>query len=196
MKKIELIFILTVLFAIIAVVINYPMAGQLLVASVGILSVFYMYLGFTIFCDISFRMIFKKESYAAINKTRIVGAFALGMTISASLIGLLFKVMMWPNAQIELYIGLAGLIIASGVSIWRYAIKKSDFYTRIFKRLAIYIPITVMSIFMPKYAILEYQYRDYPEFVETYKVSAEHPNDAELKEQLDKAWKEMDKLED
>jgi hypothetical protein len=195
MKKIELIFLLNVLFAIVAVLVNYPMAGQFLVVSVGILSVFYMYLGFTIFCDIPLSKMFKKETYADINKNRIVGAFALGMGISASLIGLLFKVLMWPNSQTQLQIGLVGLIVAGGISVWRFVLNKSDFYIRVFIRLAIYIPVTAISLFIPKYAILEYQYRNYPAYVEAFKTNSENPNDPELQMQLDEAWKEMNKVE-
>lgn len=195
MKKFELVFISTVVMAVIAVLVNYPMAGQLLVVSVGILSVFYMYLGFAVLCDIPFQKLFSKESYTNINKIRIVGAFALGMAISASLIGLLFKVMMWPNANTELLIGLLGLLTALGVSIWRYVLNKSEFYIRVFKRLALYIPITTLSIFIPKYAILEYQYKEYPKYVEAFKANSEDPNDPVLQEQLDKAWEDMYKQE-
>ena len=195
MKKFELIFVITVIVAIIAVVINYPMAPQFLVVSVGVLSVFYMYLGFAVLCDIPFRDLFKRASYADINKTRIVGAFALGMTISASLIGVLFKVLMWPNANTELLIGLMGLLIAGGVSIWRYSLNKSDFYLRVFKRLVLYVPVTIIGIFIPQYAILEYQYKDYPAYVEPFKANNENPDNPELQQQLEKAWEEMKESE-
>lgn len=191
MKKFELIFLLTVIGAVLAVLINYPMATQILVVSISILSVFYMYIGFAVFLDIPFRELFGKNRFGQISKQRIVGAFALGIALSASLIGLLFKILIWPNATIQLLIGLSGLVLIGALSIWRYMFNKSQFYHRVFIRLALYIPIIVFAIFIPKYAVLEYQYRDYPEYIEAFKAKNENPDDAELQQNLDQAWKEM-----
>jgi hypothetical protein len=195
MKKFELIFILTVLGAIIAVLVNYPMASQILVVSLSLLSIFYMYIGFAVFLDIPFRELFGKNRFGQINKQRIVGAFALGIALSASLIGVLFKILIWPNATIQLLIGLSGLTVVGALSIWRYTFNKSEFYHRIFIRLALYIPLIVFSIFIPKYAILEYQYREFPEYVEAFKAQNENPSDPELQRKLDHFWNEMYKKE-
>ena len=106
MKKFELIFILTVITAALAVLINYPMATQILIVSISLLSVFYLYVGFAVFLDIPFQKLFSKDRFGQINKPRIVGAVALGVALSASLIGILFKLLIWPNAKTQLLIGL------------------------------------------------------------------------------------------
>jgi hypothetical protein len=195
MKKFELIFILTVITAALAVLINYPMATQILIVSISLLSVFYLYVGFAVFLDIPFQKLFSKDRFGQINKPRIVGAVALGVALSASLIGILFKLLIWPNAKTQLLIGLSGLILIGAPSIWRYTLNKSAFYHRIFTRLALYIPLIACAIFIPKYAMLEHQYQDYPQYVNAFKANHEQPNDPELQKQLDQAWEEMYKKE-
>lgn len=185
MKKIELVFGLSALIASILNLFDYPMSTQLLIVSIGNLSIFYMYLGIPLFNHIPFRKMFSRSSYEGISKLRFIGSLALGLSFSATLIGLLFKLMIWPNANIELLIGLSGLFIGLWVAIWRYQKRPSEFYLDIFKRIAIFIVLAIVGLALPKYAILEFKYSDYPDYVEAFKARSERPNSTELTEKLE-----------
>lgn len=185
MKKIEIIFGLTALIAAILSLFDYPMSTQLLIVSIGNLSIFYMYLSIPLFNAIPARKMFSRASYEGISKGRFIGSLALGLTFSAALIGLLFKLMIWPNALVEMLIALLGLLIALAVSIQRYRLKKDSFYLGVFKRIAIFLILVVVGIAIPKYAVLEFKYADYPKYIEAFKARNEQPNDKELLEKLE-----------
>lgn len=185
MKKIELVLGFSALISAILNLFDYPMSAQLLIVSIGNLSIFYMYLGIPLLNNIPFRKIFQRASYEGISKLRFIGALALGLTLSASLLGLLFKLMLWPNANLELVIGFSGLCIALGVAIWRYLKNNDSFYMGVFKRIAIFMVLVVGGLAIPKYAVLEFKYSEYPGYVEAFIQRNEHPNNKEFADNLE-----------
>lgn len=185
MKKIELILGLTAVIAAVLNLFDYPMSTQLLIVSIGNLSLFYMYLSIPLFNQIPVRKIFSRTSYEAISKWRFIGSLVVGLTFSAALIGLLFKLMIWPIAVTELLIALSGLLIAFGVSIWRYRLSQDTFYINLFKRMAVFLVLVIVGLAIPKYAILEFKYAAYPAYIEAFKARSENPNSEELTKKLE-----------
>lgn len=185
MKKIELILGLTAVIAAVLNLFDYPMSTQLLIVSIGNLSLFYMYLSIPLFNQIPVRKIFSRTSYEAISKGRFIGSLVVGLTFSAALIGLLFKLMIWPIAVTELLIALSGLLIAFGVSIWRYRLSQDTFYINLFKRMAVFLVLVIVGLAIPKYAILEFKYAAYPAYIEAFKARSENPNSEELTKKLE-----------
>ena len=185
MKKIEFILGSTTLIAIILNLFDYPMSTPLLLVSIGNLSLFYMYLSMPLFNDIPVREMFSRSSYEGISKGRFIGSLAVGLTFSATLIGLLFKLMIWPNAIIELLISLTGLSIGLGIGIWRYRMQQDDFYLKLFRRIAAFFVLAILGLVLPKYAILEFKYANYPSYIEAFKARSENPNNEKLMENLE-----------
>lgn len=186
MKKIELILGLTTLIAAVLNLFDYPMSTQLLIVSIGNLSLFYMYLSIPLFNEIPVRRMFSRASYEGISKGRFIGSLAVGLTFSAALIGLLFKLMIWPNAILELLLALVGLLIGLAVGIWRYRLAQDVFYTRLFKRIGIFLVLVILGLALPKYAILEFKYSEFPSYIEAFKARSDNPNNVELTEHLEK----------
>lgn len=186
MRKIEIVLGLSALISAILNLFDYPMSTQLLLVSIGNLSIFYMYFSIPLFNKIPFREMFSRSSYTGISKLRIIGSLALGLSFSASLIGLLFKLMIWPNADLELVIGLAGILIACAAAIWKYQQNNESFYLDIFKRVAIFFVLVVFGLALPKYAILEFKFVDYPYYVKAFIERSESPNNPALAEKVEK----------
>jgi hypothetical protein len=180
--------------AIVAMIINLlDIAGSIMLTtlSLSLVSILYMYLSFALFNDIRLKKIFKQESYKGISKMRIVGAVLIGLALSMTTMGLLFKFLTLPGAYFFLVFGLLGLHISLIVSLIKYQKSKSDYYIKIFKRIAIYGLIGLFLMILPRETWLEFRNRDYPEYIEAVKASWEDPDNKEL---WDKANEEERKM--
>lgn len=169
--------------------LQVPGNTLLMVSSFSILSMFYYVFSFALFNGIRFRDIFKKASYKHTNVKRILGAVFLGFALSLIIIGGLFKLQFYPGGDIQLMTGLftAGVILSVAIII--YFINYSDYYIRVFKRIAIYGVFGLILFFTPSATLIDIYYGDQPEFAELYKKVLANPQDDELREE----WNQMRK---
>ena len=136
MKKAEIIIAsLTVISLVLKLVLDYfPGINFLTVLLLSFLSMLYFHLGFAIFNTIRLRKVFNKESYKNISALKIFGSIAAGLSLSITIIGILFKVMHWPGASVNLIFGFSGILMVSVLSIVKYLKTKSPYYTKILSR--------------------------------------------------------------
>jgi hypothetical protein len=111
---------------------------------------------------------------------RIVGAVGTGFALSATTIGLLFKFQSWPGASFNMGAGLVGLLIVTIIGIIKYSKNKSEYYTRIFKRVAIFGGLGLVLMLTPKTSWVELKYRNHPEYVSALKKAMADPDNKEL----------------
>lgn len=180
MKKAEIIILTLSIIALGLNILLIPGGGVLTVLTLSTLSVIYMYLGFALFNGIRLRNIFKKDSYKGISTMRIVGAVAAGIALSMTIIGLLFKMQSWPGASFNLGAGLFGLLIVTVIGLVKYSKNKSDFYTKIFKRVAIFGGLGLILLLTPKTSWVELKYRNHPEYVDALKKAMADPDNKKL----------------
>lgn len=193
MKKAEIILGITALVALTINILNLPFGGLLTVFSFLMISGLYMYLSFALFNNVRLRKIFNKESYKGVSVMRIVGAILVGLALSATTIGVLFKFQSWPFATFTLGFGLFGLLVGLIVGLIKYQKSKSDFYTKIFKRIAFYGGLGLILMMLPSETWLEIRHRDHPEYIEAVKNAWADPNNQELWIKVDE---ERDKMYD
>ena len=180
MKKAEIIFATLSIIALVLKLLLVPGSGILSVLSISILSVIYMYLSFALFNGIRGKNIFKKDSYAAISRMRIIGAIGAGLALSITTIGLLFKIQSWPGASFNLGIGLLSLFIVAVIGIIRYRQYKSEYYTKIFKRVAVVGGLGLIFFFIPNTTWIEIKFRNHPAYVDALKKAMADPHNQEL----------------
>jgi hypothetical protein len=191
MKKGEKILVALSVFALILNLFLIPFGGVLTVMTLSALSILYFYFGIALFNDIRLRKIVKKESYEGISPLRRAGAVGAGMALSVTTTGLMFKFQAWPGANIYLVIGLVGLVAVMVAGAVKYSKNKSVFYTRIVKRAVLYGGLGFMLILMPKYFLLEFKYRNYPDFVQAVKNAAADPGNPALQEKIKEERQKM-----
>ncbi|WP_282015977.1 hypothetical protein [Marinifilum flexuosum] len=185
MKKTEKILAVIAFTSIILSMNHVPFGGVISVLSFTILALLYMYLSFALFNKIPFTRILKKEAYLNISKLRIFGTVLTGMVLSLSLIGMLFKLQLYPMADINLLTGILGLLIAAIVSIIKYSIGKDKFYVDILKRIILIGVFGLLFTITPKKSILEIRHRKHPEYVEAVKKAWADPDNQAL-------WKKVE----
>jgi hypothetical protein len=191
MKKAEIILGAIALTALVLNLLFAPSGSIITVLSLSILSVLYMYLSFALFNGIRLRHIFKKDAYKGVGTMRIIGAILTGVALAATIVGLLFKFQSWPGATINLSVGLIGLAIALIVCSIKYSKTKSDYYTTIFKRIAVYGGLGIIFLILPKEIWLELKYRNHPGYVNALKDSMANPNNQELWDKVEKECQKM-----
>lgn len=191
MKKAEIILGAIAIIALTINLLDVPGRGVMTVLALSTVSTLYMYLSFALFNDIRLRKIFKKDSYKGINAMRIVGAILTGFALSMTTIGLLFKFQSWPGASFNLGLGLFGLLIALVVGLIKYLKTKSDYYTKIFKRIAVYGGLGLILMILPRETWLEIKNRNHPEYIEAVKEAWADPKNQELWDKVDDERQKM-----
>lgn len=180
MKKTEIIIGTLSIIALGLNLLLIPGGGVLTVLTLSTLSTIYFYFSFALFNDIRFREIFKKDSYENISRWRIIGAIGTGFALSATTAGLMFKFQSWPGADFNLGAGLVGLLIVTIIGLIKYSRNKSNYYTRIFKRAAIFGGLGLILMLTPKTSWIELKYRNHPEYIDALKKAMADPDNKEL----------------
>ncbi len=191
MKKAEIILGTVAIVSLIINLLNVAGGGVLTVLSLSTVSTFYIYLSFALFNNIRLRKTFKKGSYKGISKMRIVGAILTGVALSFTTVGLLFKFQSWPGASFNLGFGLFGLLIGLIVGLIKYQKTKSDYYTKIFKRIAIYGGLGLILMILPRETWLEIRNRNHPEYIEAVKKAWADPENQKLWDKVDEEREKM-----
>lgn len=184
MKKAEIIL---GIIAIIGFIINIqllPGGALLTTLSMSLLNIIYILFGFLLFNNIRLRHIFKKNHYKDVNAMQIIGAVFAGLVLSIIVIALLFHLNYWDGKWILLQIGLIHIGLALLIFIPLYWIKKSAFSKQILSRLLIYGGLGVIFYLLPNDAILNYKYKDYPEYIEALKDVREDPDNEDYRKRL------------
>jgi len=184
MKKIELVFGLLAVIGIILMFLHIPGSALSSVFILTILSLFYFIFSFALFNEIRLRDVFKPEAYKDTNLLKITGAIILGISISLVIFGIQFKLLFWQGANEQLILGLlpTGLILI--VAAIFYFRDKTEYYNRIFKRIAIYGGLGLLLYLTPTSTLVEIYYRDNPDFAELFNKVLEDPENDELRKQL------------
>jgi hypothetical protein len=192
MKKTEIILATLSIIALGLNLLLIPGGGVLTVLTLSALSMIYFYFGFALFNDIRLRIIFKKDSYKEISSLKILGAVGAGLALSMTTIGLMFKFQSWPGADINLGAGLFGLLIVTIVGLIKYSKNKSGYYTKIFKRAAIFGGLGLLLMLAPKTNWIELKYRNHPEYVDALKKAMAAPDKKELWNNVEIERQKMD----
>lgn len=191
MRKLEIILGFFSLAAIVLTVLSVTGGNLLTIFVLSSLSLAYMIFGFAIITGFGLRNAFKKETYENIRIWRVVGSVALGWGLGSIVIGILFKVMLWPGADQMLANGLFSGIIALPVLVVKFLQTKAAFYKINLIRLLVIAGIGAIWYFISTEAYLEFKFGDYPEYVEAYKAHHADPQNIELYKQFIDAREEM-----
>ncbi len=180
MKKAEIIIANLALIALVLNLMLIPGSGMLTVLSFSILAVMYFYFGLVIFNDVTVKEVLKIRSISELIALRNIGAVATGAALALTIIGLMFKIQLWPGANINLSLGLFGLAVVTILGAIKYSKSKSNYYTKIFSRVAIIGGLGLIVFLLPETSLVEFQYRNHPAYVEAYKKAMANPNNKEL----------------
>ncbi|MEO8210020.1 MAG: hypothetical protein ABI840_05635 [bacterium] len=165
-----------------------PFSGQLLIISCGVLAVIYFLSVTKNKLNISGLFSDTGEDITGNIFARFALRFA-GFGLSTTVIGILFKILFWPNASFFLAVGI-GTIIFSYI-ILRMKVRES--LPVLFRKLALRIFIIGGVAFIlystPTIDLFRLFHRDQPEYVEAVKAYWADPKNPELKKEVERLRK-------
>jgi hypothetical protein len=195
MKKAEITLLVLTLIGIVCNLLLVPGGVVFTLISLFLYSSIYFYFGFAFFNGISLRKLFKPQSYQGISALRIVGAIATGFSLSMVLIGILFKLLSWPGAFINMAFGLACTLVVIIISLIKYYNQKSVYYQRILIRCFALFFVGLFLISLPKYAIVSFKYRNHQNYLNAFIAFNNNPDNEELHQKLDEERMKMERGE-
>ena len=143
-----------------------PGVSALLVLSISITSLFYLALSFLIY----------KEPNQKTNWKRVLLSIGSGWLISMVLLGILFKVQVWPGSATQFIGGVGGLVIISIIAFIKYRNGRGVFFKNLMTR-AIGFALAGMLFYSPAYNLYENaQFRHSPDLLQAIKSNREHPS--------------------
>lgn len=193
MKRTELIMAAVALIALVLNLMLIPGSTSVLTLTLLLFTVFYLVFGFAILNGIGLKTIFRKESYRGISGLRIVLAVLLGYGLASASAGVLFGLQNMEGAGIMLTSSLLQLIFFSLLVLIEFLISKSDFYKRTLPRIAVWGGLVLVLSILPTDAILEFKYRNYPEYLEALKNERADPGNQQLRYKTDQEWQKMER---
>jgi hypothetical protein len=183
MKKIEFVLGLIAIIGVSLKLLNISGGAFLIVITFSALSIFY-YLSFAFFNNIKFKEIFKSSAYKDTNAKKIIGAVVLGLSLSAIIMGILFKLQFWSGGSNQLEVGLVALGIISVITIIFYYRNKINYYKMIFIRIGVIGGLGLIVYLIPSDTLVDIYYGDKPAYAELYKRVLADPYNKELNEEL------------
>ena len=93
------------------------------------------------------------------------GTKAAGYALAIALIGILYKIQLYPGSEFMLIVGTISLIILGILAFVRYNESKSEYVRNLLIKIAIVGSLSALLLAIPKGKILEHRFPDSPEYV-------------------------------
>lgn len=162
---------------------KFPGSILLSIISLTLLAVMYFPLGVVTLGGLKTKTDTKDQDETKMMIAGVVG-FGLGVTI----IGTMFKILIWPGASINILIGLIVSIPLLVVSIYKFSRSEKDhcFYRGIIIRLVLVLLVGLFLYLIPMKTMLTWRHPDHPEYVNAYIEYRMDPNNPEKAAEFEK----------
>ncbi len=193
MKKAEIILGAISIISLILNLFLVPGTEEIYVFSSLFLSAFYLYFSFALFNGVKYRQLMKKIAYKGIGIMRVLSAVTTSSAISMIILGVLFNYQIWSGGNELAFLGIVILSLILVISVIKYFTSKAAFYIVTIKRAVIYLCFAVLTLTLPKFTLLEFKYRNHPDYIEAFKnVINDGTDNKELREKLKEERRKID----
>ncbi len=182
MKKPEIILTALVVVALTMNYLRIPFGGVLSVLSISGLAVYY----YPIFPLTVTGNSLSKLFSGAKSKEILLYAFLTGIGLAILLLGLLFKVQLWPMANELLTVGLFSTVALMAVNAVRFKKSGKEVFKGLLIRCSVGFFVGSLAYMIPNDALLQHHFGDNPEYIEAYREWTQDPNNPEKIERLQK----------
>ena len=164
---------------------NIPGSSLLLILSLMVISILYLPLAFYFFSD--------KE----LKNQNIALSITGGIALSIMPVGLLFKFMYWPGAQVML---IGGIFFTVILLIVTFILSRQNnetlktYYKNYFIRIIFWLSLGLILVFTSKRTLIQIQHSDDSELVRLKIQSFENPDNEDYSNQLDNYYHKKDSL--
>jgi hypothetical protein len=148
-----------------------------------------LYAGFYFFCS---AFLFRKNEKSENSALDYIATGLTGIILSHFVISFVFKINLWPSADLQLKLNHYGLLLALIVFLILSFTSKSRDYLKIISRVLIFLVLGIFLFQVSKIQFIESKYKEHPAFIEAWKEQIADPSDPE---KLLKLREEREKIE-
>lgn len=180
LKRVEIISSIVLIMGLVfKYVLQWPFASPMFIVGMGSLAAVYAIGGQTFF----------KSNTSEIENNLLLNA--TGKLLAIGLIGILFKLMFWPNAMNMVIVASVLLPFAIGAAIWlkinHHKSEEGAYRKLLLRSVIVYIGVVVLY-FTPISTIIAFQHRGDNEMIRLKTQSYEHPENKEYRKELEEYW--------
>lgn len=175
MKKTEIILIALYLVSIILKFIPAPLSSILFVLISSILATMYMMAGIPILNNLTIK---KTVEPNALQSKQVIPAIMTSMSLSVTLIGIMFYIQRWPGSLLFIFLGVFSLLIGIVVSHFIARNKFPTLFKNILTRSFIFGTLGLLCFFISTRQLVSIQYRNEPQIRDAYFDVFDHPGDS------------------
>jgi len=180
------------IFGLILKEFTLPGADLLLLFSAAIASMFYYVMGFFLINDINIKDVLKRETTQNLKPIFILGPIIAGWDFSLIILGILFKIMLFPGADNLLFSGLILLTILTIASHFFVKKKHPEIFKRFFFRASIFVFGAVIFTIITYDNIIDHRYQaDHPEYAKALKAYVKTPEDSAVVAKFEEGKEKM-----
>ena len=188
-RKVEKVLVVFIIIGVLFKILHFPGAYPLIILGVGSLSIVYFLSGVI---NKSGTPKWLEKIFTDENQNNfLVPNLVFGYVFSIGLIGILFKVMRYPGEGPMLTVAISGFAIAFLFSYFRlkdkFMEKVSPYFTRIF----IIGGLVAVFYAIPKEAIIDFYYGDYPGYAKVLKELDKDPFNTDLQDSAHVEYEKM-----
>ncbi len=184
MRKTEIILTLVMCLGIVLIISGITVvAPSILLFSAGILSFLYLIFGFLLLNNKSIFKIHKNETYRDLSAGNIIMGVLLGLCIPPVFISIIFKFLLWANAEVMALTAILTLVVLIIViAIIQLVAKKIFFHLNL--RFFIWSVLIAITYLIPNSVIINaYFLEDFPNYanaLKQYEANPENPENYQL----------------
>ncbi len=188
MKRIERAAIGIVSLMIVLRLILGTNVNVVLMVSLVLLAIYYLWFGVLLFNNVEFHQLFSKYKNPKFNVFKISSSIIMGLIYSFSTLSVMFALYFYSNMNFMLGFAFVLIFLSVVFIVFFNRLKKAEksYLYQFYIRSAAYGIICLFLLITPVEKRLEVLFRDHPEFVEAYKNHLENPDDPEAEEELRK----------
>ena len=181
MKIFEKILAIAIVISLILKFSLIPGGDILTLWTTLILACIYYPFGFLFFNEIRLRHIFKKAAYKNVTVKKIIFGVLTGLGLSIICVGTIFKFLLLTGGDQMLLLGLIITSIVLIISLTLFLKNKDTNSKFILMRSSIMGGVGVILILTTELSIVKLQYRNHPDYINSYAKYLSDPKNEELR---------------
>jgi hypothetical protein len=174
LKKLEVIFGTISFFSLVLSLLRFPFGDELLIFSVGFLAIYYLILGIFIYR-------FEKSDSSGTKFAKVVFSFYACSGYSVCLLGVLFKLLLWPGDREMMLTAFVSAIMMFVLTFIFWLIFRSKFLQSHLITSFIFLFFSSGFYTISAHSIIDIRYKNQPDCILIIKQSYDNPRNEELK---------------
>jgi len=158
----------------------------ILLTSLMVFAIMYMWAGFFLFSRVSLRDLATPKSRSQVSLFMVVSSIVMGLIYSFCTLAVTYGIFFYDGMNFMLSASFFLVLVATAITLVYHWLNKADrpFLWQYYKRSAVMGLLCLTIWVIPVDTKLQFLFREHPEFIEAYKAYRENPDSILVQERL------------